>query len=396
MTATRQHADILVLGQSLEAALTAVLLAKRGASVVWAGAPRPVTEKLGPLLVPRTPSVFATPAHLPALTRALEEAGLSGEVEKLLSPMTLQVLSPQARAVAPAVPAPDALDEEQPPAFKPFAMGGWQKRRDGLLSSRVAPSGEAGRVTALLTSVLGDADRAQRVLADPRWLPGGLDALTSLLWKRFGVLGARSVAHGLASDVSSFRVGWSEVQIALGSGEQLGARVLVLGADDDEFERLAPAPRLMKKVVSASPVPLWRQSLVVKTRGLPVALGPAALVEGDPPLLLERHPGADGLEALSVFWRQASRPDATALQAIHARLQALLPFFDRHIVATGEPSRVRFFDVVETQRAPRPARRVLLARTPALTLTGPDGGALLAEGLAELAVRLAPRKEART
>lgn len=395
MTATRQHGDILILGHSLEAALTAVLLARRGASVVWAGAPRSATEKLGAVLVPRAPSLVASTRLQPALGRALDEAGLLGELEKLQSPVTLQVLSETARATAPACPEPEALDDEQPPAFKPFALGGWLKRRQQLLASRPEPTGEAGRLVDLLASVIGDRDQAQRVAASPTWLPGGDGALTHLLWKRFAALGGRAVAQGLDSELTACRLGWSEVQVTLGTGEQLGARVLVFGADDEDFQRLTPARRLQKKVTAAAAVPLWRLSWAVKARGLPIALGPAALVAGDPTLLVERHPAADGLEALSVFWRQASPPDAAVVQAIQARLLSLLPFFDRHIVATGEPTRVRFADALDTERSPRPGRRVLLARTPALTLSGADGGALLSEGLSRLAVRLAPRKDAR-
>lgn len=407
MTATRHHADILVAGHSLAAALAAVLARKRGAQVVWAGTPPPATTKVGTLDVHRSPCLFASFQHLPALSGVLDEVGLAAEISRALVPQPIQILDADRRLTCTPADALVRLASEwavaskEAPRFKLLALSSWRKRRARLLSA-VGPLGDEDReIVGLLTEVSAAPDFAMGIGAAPTWLPGGVPWLVHLLWKRFGELGGRTVGQGLKGDASKFRYGWSGVELELGSGEQLGARAFIVGVDDPAFAYLASLEtrrgrRLLETLTPKSVLPLWRLTLVVKRRGLPEELGAASLFPGAPTLLLERHPGPDDADALSVYWRASDLPDESAVNAVRARLEAVLPFFDRHIVATDAAARVPYADRVDADRPVRLARRVLLARTPAETLTGPDGAALLATGLSELALRLAPRDKPKT
>lgn len=408
MTAPRHHADILVTGHSLTAALVAVVSRKRGAQVVWAGAPPAEATQLGRVEARQAPSLFASLAHLPGLADVLKEVGVAAEIDRALVPVSIQVLDANRRSdylpgdsMARSA-AQWAAASKEAPSFKAWTHSGWRKRRARLLAEvRPPDAGHDREIGDLLAEIFASPAFAAGVGAQSKWLPGGERWLVNLLWKRFSELGGRSIPHGLSGAASSFRYGWSDVELKLGTGEQLGARAFIAGVDDPAFAHLTSSGtrrgrQLLEKLAVSSSRPLWRLTMAVNTRGLPAQLGPVALLPGAPALLLERHPGPAEVDALSVFWRAAAPPDENTLDAIRARIDAVLPFFKRHVVAADTPARVPYADDVGSDRAYRVARRVLVARTPAQTLTGPDGAALLALGLSDLALRLAPRSPAKT
>lgn len=414
MGAIRQHADVLVLGHALPGALAATLLARRGWSVLWAGeAPSPFA-KHGAHALQQAPGLCPPLASMPGLERVLTEIGALEAARALVKPAVLQELAPRLRRTWPddvgrtgtkesfaALAA--QVDELAEIAQTPVKFGILARRRMNAVLTRFAaaravPEGPAGSLASRVSAVLGRASDplipSHAIAASPHIVTGGVPALVQLLQKRFGELGGRVVPAAL-DQAAEVRAGWSEVQVGLAGDVSLGARVLVFGADGGTIERLFPdddpsARKFAARLGPTDALPLWRISFVTKRKGVPVPLGPAAFIQGEPPLLLERRALDAVTDELTAYVRGGSAGGLA--EATQARLAEVLPFFERHIVVRVGPGRVAHEDAL-SDLPPRPARRVLQARQPTLGLDGLEGAALLAEALATDAMGLAPRKE---
>lgn len=398
----KQHADVLVLGHSLEAALAATRLVKDGWRVLWPGTPPRPREKVGTDTVAVAPGLAPALAQAPALARALAELGLEAAAKKLLRPVGVQLLDDGRRLEVQAQQL--ALLREPAEALHALTKehldsGYFGRRRARLADEAVArlasPEGVGGELARAVAGVLatGDADRSAWALAcAPHLLDGGLPALVGLFHQRFGELGGWSLPGGLDRPLKALELSLGGVRATLADGEVQAARLLVVGLDATAAPLVLPeGERRLTARLSQEAEPLWRLSLVVRSRGLPVALGPVAFVGGD--LLVERRPVEAGRELLNLFWRDGGgSPDAQAERALE-RLRPVLPFFERHLVARAGPARVAGHDRLPAPRLVRPRWRALQALGPQPGAWGLDGAARLGEAIARRARQLAPRQE---
>lgn len=414
MSATKHHADVLVLGSSVAGALAATLLARRGSRVLWAGAPAPSFATAGEHRVRTAPAIFPALAQAPGLTRVLDEVGLLADVQRQLEPVRLQFLDERLRATVPGEAAaagtalaPELGDQAEAlrllsaaPASDGFLARRAATRRSAALSTPELPTGPAGEVIAALDLLLGGAGLrvGVRIGVSPHLLPGGSALLVELLHRRFVELGGRTLPHALSGPMERIAVGWSGASCVCATGVEAGGRVLVCALDDGMRARLWPAQpgaadRLRLRLGSDDPAPLHRTSFVLRRRGLPVPLGPLALVRGAAPLMLERRPITPEVDELAAWTRPARDTIVGEAERVTARLGRVLPFFERHVLSrsTGEAAD----DATALPSRPiAPARRLLQAIGADAHVPGVEGAAVLAEAVARRAWRLAPRKDA--
>jgi len=427
------QAGVLVLGDSLEAALAATLLVRRGVEVLWPGPPSPSTTKLGEGPAQTAPAIFPAPERAPSLMRALADAGLDKEVRRLLRPVPLQLLGERIRvtlpADAPGIPgavqtlaaiapprhdtqpiAPPEQPRDEEPSSNALGFFGrrtravWESRRLDALPSPASVLGEiADAFESLLFSGLNARRSAVELLGAPYVLPGGVPHLVELLHRRFLEMGGRTIENALQKPFSEFRLGWRGVRCRLATGSDLSGHVLVTSMDEVEIGRLAnPGPdraglrteTRLRGGESPFTDELVRMSLAVRSKGLPMPLGPVAIVRAPAPLLMERRPMGGGVDELAVFWRRGGRAPADGEASAMAALGAVLPFFEGHVVARAPAQFVPNTGRPAATAHPRTAWRSIVARPNLWPLGGPDGAALVARGIVEIAARAAPRKAA--
>lgn len=386
------NSDVLILGHTLEAGIAAVRLALDGWSVYWPGTPPSSTVELDGAQVPAAPMLAPSLENMPGLWRALTELGVGDRARELVRPTGLQLLGDRRRdehGEAPREQASRLLSRIDGALAGPVRLD-W--RGIGSTRTRVqAASGQldklppdAREVVTALDSVVGDRPErsldALRIATAPHRLEGGRPALVRLLSERFTALGGKtSTPHALPD---RFQPGLGGVRAEFRSGTH-EARLAIVGADGTVLDGLLP------KLREPTPTPLLRLSMLVATRGLPVALAPAAVVDGR--WLVERAPVAEGRESLTLFWRDRGGSRDSQGQAGFERLKALLPFFERHVTAKAQVAEVAGHGQA-AERSPRPKWRVLRASGSIAGLSGLDGGARLGLALAERARTLTPRK----
>src|SRR4051812_48361488 len=100
-TSRRHEGDVLVLGYSLEAALTAALVARAGCKVLWLGGAPESTVTLEKQKIPAAPSLMPSLAQAPTLARVLREVGLLVDAQRHIVPVSLQVLGERRRISSP-------------------------------------------------------------------------------------------------------------------------------------------------------------------------------------------------------------------------------------------------------------------------------------------------------
>lgn len=411
MSSTRHHADVLVLGATLAGALAATLLARRGWKVVWAGAPPPSSVPLGEHRVRTAPGLFPSLAEAPAMARVFDEVGLLADLQRLLEPARLQLLDDRLRATVPESAAPGApLWPELPAASEglrslssePVGTGFFARRaalrRAARLQQPQPPEGPARELVETLDALLGGGGPSHRVgtrlAAAPHVLPGGAATLIELLHRRFAELGGRVLPHVLAAPLESLTKAWSGASCTFAAGGGAGARVLVVALEDQALQRLWPATpaaeKLRLRLGASDPATLHRLSFVIRREGLPVPLGPLAVVRAASPLLLERRRLSGEVDEL-VAWTRPPSPEGETERVV-ARLARVLPFFQRHVL--NRSAEQASDDTVRGPPRPlEPARRVLQAMGSDAIVRGVEGAALRGEQVATRAARLAPRQE---
>ncbi len=400
--ARRQHADVLVLGHSLEAAIAATRLVKDGWTVLWPGAPAS-NERLDASPVPVAPGLAPALARVPHLAKTLVELGVDVEAKRLWRPVTVQLLGTGRRADVPTAPlsaltdsatAIEGLSEE------PLRLGYLGRRRARARRAQQAavkaPGGVAGEVVEAVDRVLGtrsdDWGPAVTIASAPHDVQGGAAGLASLFHKRFSELGGWSHGGGLEQPIEHLKVGWRRVGCTLVGGSTHSARLVIVGLDAAEAEQTLPkkdralAPRI---VLAAEP--LCRLSFVVRTRGLPAPLGPVAFIDGE--ILVERRPLEAGREAVGVYFRSPPGSMAADADRVLDRVREVLPFFERHVAARSGPAVVPGYERVAADRRLRPRWRALQARLPMLDASGLDGASRLGEAVAARAKALARRRD---
>ncbi len=412
----RQFADVIIAGWSLTGALTGALLCRAGWKVLWLGSVPHSGVSVGNDTVPAAPGVTPSLGHSPALARVLDELGLLNDVQHQMQPVPWQILGDRRRITLPddAVRLPGTAEGFQTVARTAttadeffaadlklgfFALRAFRKKQAAFLAGLPAATGIVGELASSLDSLLGSGpdNRASiaQTLASTHDLPGGLLTLQALLARQAMAAGGRVLNGALSQPLIGGSIGWTRVDLTLGSGEQVGARVLLLAMDSDAIKRWLPAEDqgLLAQTPMPGAQPLLRLSYVVKTRGLPEALGPVAILEGTSPILVERRPIAAGRESVSLFWRSDGSDIAAQSQRVAAAFGEVAPFHERHVIAQlaaeEVPGHARL-DAVPPQKL---ARRMPVVYGPVLNLGGLDGAALLAPPLALRAMRLAPRRD---
>lgn len=413
MSLARHHADVLVVGHTLETALTATLLARRGASVLWLG--RPGAGESGDGFA--TPSVLPPLVTLPCLESALDEVGILAEVRRLWTPVGLQILSPTLRLTLPEEAGTDRAVEEALGALRatqedavplPPIRTGWfgKSRRPEEARAREErlPSfgGPVERAWVALQSVLGSGRstrvEAARAAGAPHLVDGGIDRLVGMLYQRFVELGGRVLPTALDGRLSSLEMGWSGGTTRSSTGEEAGARVVLLGLDEQQREALLPegsavGRKLAKRVPPGSETPLRGMPFRIRARGLPAPLGRLAVIDAPVPMLLERRRGEGGVDDCTVFWRSRGGDPQREAEDVLDGLRPVLPFFEGHLVKREAPRSVPGLGQVEVDLPMTPMRRLLLGLSGVAGTGGLDDAAALAEALADRASKLAPRKK---
>jgi hypothetical protein len=397
-----RHADVLVVGHSLEAAVAALKLRRDGWTVSWVGEPAPVDVTIDGASFPACPTVAPAPAHAPGLAQ-LTSLSTSSEWRRGWHPTQVQLLGERQRhSVSPerlahlqpvALASNDAMRETPSLSF----LSRWQLERSAqrLLRS-IDTSGESGELLAGLEAVLGEAPSGAtlssvRLAADLHRYPGGLFAVVKWLYDRFSQQGGWTLP--IRSRLKSLNVGWSDVGVDLPDGTSSGARLMLLGGGLRSLDRLLPEDSPFRRTLEADETPLLRLSIVAGRRGVPLALGDAAVLDGR--YLLERHALSGERCGLNLFWRSDGSPVVTQGGAARSRLHAILPFIERHVTGEAPVQEVLLHERVASRRL-RLARRVLHAASPQAGLGGLEGGIQLGLALAAQSRRLAPRKELRS
>ena len=446
--------DVAILGPDVGGAVAAALSARRGLRTLLApfGNMAAARESDGWLL-PGSHPMLPPLRQLTAAVGALDELGLAADLQRLTAGSgAFQILSDKLRLSLPsdhtrrrgelrrelsdvaAQEAEAALDSLEslgrpwdgfliePPPWPP--RGFFERRRVHKLvpPPPQLPEGLIGDCLQALApfaaSLTGEsapeatAREAAALLRSPLRLWGGAAQLTELLRKKAAEAGGDIIGEGAEQlrvdrKGTSFLLGGSEVHascVVLACGaEHIGA--LVQGGD-----------RIERKLAEEAALPVGRKvtlaHYVVHGEGLPLALEEAALLLGHAmgPLLISSLPArkargdADAMRILTVARvSDAGFSDEKGLlTSIRTAVEAVLPFFDRHIVheaADLNPSQphpiLRAHDDAEPIGL-RPLsdahERVLFASAATYPGFGLEGQILAARAAADQALALSGRK----
>ena len=277
----------------------------------------------------------------------------------------------------------------------------FEKKRKIVLDRVVTPPGLVGDASATLDGLLGRGPASlgatMQTVAAPNDLPGGTLMLGQMLQKKCVTLGARMFPDALRQRMTELRIGWNGIEGQLPGGEAITARVALVASDNQTLERALPeGSPLQKRLRAPDSTSLLRLSLVLRRRGVPQALGPFAIIQGERPLWVERRRLDDDHDGLSLFWRDTGAPPERQEDEARAALGRVAPFFDRHIVALADPIAVPDHDRTEGAPPVTLMHRVLEARGPIWNLHGIEGAALVGCALAERVIALAPKKRQNT
>lgn len=412
MTSRRHEGDVLVMGYSLEAALTAALAARAGCKVLWLGGVPEPTVALGKHLLPAAPSLMPSLGQAPTLARLLREIGLLVDVQRALVPVSVQFLSerrrissaedwlkvPQGQAGLEALQASAAVAGEVsalPIGLGYFARRRFIKQRQTNDARLAMPPGVVGEATTLLDGLFSrDATGARatlQTLAAPSDLPGGTLALGHMLQRKCADLGVRLFPEGMAKPLTEFQIGWKGLEGRLFSGEALTARVALVALDESTASQaLPPASPTLRKFSVPEGQPLIRLSLLLRRRGLPEPLGTMALLLNEQALWLEHRPLSAELAGVSLFWRPWLADRESEAKHVLAAFERVAPFHDRHVVERSKPERVVDHDHGSVFAKPVLGRRLIAARGPMFGLNGAEGAAIAATALLDRCLRRAP------
>jgi hypothetical protein len=399
--------DLIVLGFSLEAAFAAALVARRGWKVVWLGKPPVTSFTVGGVQVNGVPSLIPSKNVSPALSRALAEVELLPANEPLGTASSWQLLADRTRATMPSDAATLTNGKDDWESLKILADAGMGLTSEGLsfgffpqrtFASKLRPvNAKLDTTTPLLRSAtliesafgLGSSFAAAQTLVDPMDLPGGALALARELQRKCIEFGGQE--HTLGT-LQTFDIGWSGVKIATDSGQTFAGKVALLAIDDDNIDRIIPPSARPQRYFTVEPVPLYRVGVLLRSRGVPVALGRFAVSLGANPFFIERQRLDATRECLSLYWRDdGSNPAQRQVQVLE-ELYRLLPFSEEYVQNVADAAPVPGHTLPKRPRKWKLARRLLDARGPLLGLGGIEGAALTGGALAERIMRLAPQK----
>jgi phytoene dehydrogenase-like protein len=389
--------DVVVLGGDLAATVAGAVLAHRGFRVLLAGAPVEERYSIGPYNLPRAPLAFVG-VEAPTLRRVVTELNLVQLLRRRLEPNrpAFQLLLPDhridigddaAREIARELP--DAAGEYDALAAKLGEIstsleailgqdlilppdGFWDRRDANRVGARL-PDDEADvaaplapdhplralvRLPAAFTGDLAEPGAiSQARLSDLHRrgtfrLDGGRQGLRSLLLERLRTHSGE-VRPDLQPTAIEVRRGRAETVRFNGKPDSVGCGHVLCGMGADRVAALLGGDKPPKRLVEAAAIKpaAWKYllHLVAPLDALPDALGRFALVLGervDGPLTngnaLALHL-ADGYGQHAVLSVEAlaseATPEALAVLRgrVRARLDALFPFVDKHLLLVHSP-----------------------------------------------------------
>ncbi len=384
-TASKRVYDVAVIGPDVGGAVAAALTAKKGLRVLLVPlVPVASARESEGWLLPAAHPMIPPLRQLSAAAGALDELGLTADLQRLAAtvPGAFQILSEKLRLSLPSDPvrrkgelrrelsdvaaanAESGLDALEglgrpwdafllePPPWP--ARGFFERRRVRKMvpQAPVLPEGIVGDCLAALApfaaSLTGEsapeatARESAALFRAPLRLWGGAAQLAELLRKKATEAGGE-VVDGEAAQLRLDRKG---VTFLLGDAE-LHASCVVLACGGERIAALAQGGgRSERKLAEEAALPVARKvtlaHYVVRAEGLPLALEEAALLLGHPmgPLVISTLPARrvrgepDGERLLTVARvSDAGFSDGPGLLAsVKGALEAVLPFFDRHIV----------------------------------------------------------------
>ncbi len=414
VTSRRHEGDVLVLGYSLEAAITAVLLARRGCKLVWLGGPE-ATVAAGPHRILAGPSLVPSLGHAPTLARVLRDAGLLVEVQRLQRAVSLQLLgerrrisltsdwlkAPQGEAGLQALQEMAGVASElsaTPPVIGFWGQRAFRKVRSGIDARLAAPAGIVGEAAAALDDVFARTERSLGAIlqttAAPSELPGGTLVLGQMLQRKCGQLGARLFPDGLNQRMDELQVRWGGVEGRLATGEAILAKAIIVALDDAALAKILPENSPLHRWALPTGTPLLRVSFIVRRRGLPQALGTMAIMERPAPHWIERRPLNDELDACSIFWRDDGSDRAGQISRAHEVLARIAPFYEEHVTLECPVGVVADHDRIASGGRILLARRAIAARGPILEFDGAEGAALAGTALADRVLKMRVNRNA--
>lgn len=295
------HADILVAGHSLETALSAALLARRGMKVLWLGQPPAAFDTWEGTSLATAPGLLPPPEQLPMLREALKELALDLDVFRRVEASELALLGPRIRLRFPedAARVPQAKESfakweqfvrpnsNKPPrpfAFNKAAQRNLDREQAELKERRPQiPEGElaelyAGAALSAGSGALSSLAAAAQTCA-PWVLDGGKPWLVERLHRRFIELGGRVLPSALNNPVQELRVELRALRLTLSNGDEVSAPALLLGLTqphlESTFHKVSGwfSKKTATGLASLPPSPgLLQARFVVANAGLPDAL----------------------------------------------------------------------------------------------------------------------------
>ncbi len=454
-TVAKKVYDVAVFGPDVGGAAAAALSARRGLRTLLAPlSPISVARESDGWLLPAAHPMMPPLRQLSAAVGALDECGLSAELQRQSAPAegAFQILGEKLRLSLPLDPsrrkgelrrelsdiaaaeAEEALNSLErlgrswdaflfePP---PWPTRGFLERRKVhklMPAAPHLPEGLVGEALAALApfaaSLVGHsapeatAREAAALLRAPLRLWGGPAQLADLFRKKAAEAGG-DILEGAAEQLRLDRKGVSFVF----AGSEVHASCVVLACSAERIAALAQGGgRLERKVAEEAALPVSRKvtlaHFVVRGEGLPLALEEAALLLGHTmgPLLISALParrakgGTQGERLLTVARvSDAGFSDEEGLlQSVRSALEAVLPFFDRHIVHQSadlnplQPHPILRPHEDEGPLGLRPHsaahERVLFASTATYPGFGLEGQILAARAAAHQALALSGRK----
>jgi hypothetical protein len=379
----RRVYDVAVIGSDPGGAATAALLARRGLRVILAADGSILPRESDGWVLPGAVPVLPPLRQLSGSAPVLDDLGLSQELvrQSAGSPGALQILGDSLRLSLPADLArrrselrrelPEEWSEAETAleALEPLAKswdiflheppplparGFFERRRLRKILPHPAPELPAGLVgealhalAPLCATLVGDtapesaAREAAALLRAPLRLWGGAAQLWDLLRAKAEASGAQAYAGRCAR----LRIDRRSVSFEL-EGAEVRANVVVLATSPARIAELCEGGgRVERKLVEESSLPASRKvalaHFVVRPEAVPRGLEEAALLlSPDGAALVASQParrarGESHGERLLSYCRvvEAGEADAAAfLASARTALDAVLPFFARHLV----------------------------------------------------------------
>jgi hypothetical protein len=267
-----------------------------------------------------------------------------------------------------------------------------------LLAARLTtPQGIVGEAAGHIDRILGRSSASfgstLQTVAAPTDLPGGTLSLGQLLQKRCLEHGGRLFADGLQYPFKELTIGFNGISGRLATGELISAKVGLVSLDESSIATAFPdGSPLRKRFQPQASRPLLRLSLVVRARGIPLALGTFALIRCVQPLWLERRRIDDEQECLSIFWRSDDSDPGAQTKSALRELERVVPFYERHVIDTSTAAQVPDHSFAESPASVALSWRTMRARGPLLGACGAEGAALVATALADRVLKMSGRK----